>query len=124
MPLVKLIADSGATKTEWCLLNGKKKNIFITQGMSPYFISGEQMENILADELKPQVKKIKIDEIHYYGTGCSNPDNAKVVKKVFENTFPGSEISIDHDLMAAAKALCGNEKGIACILGSGSNSCY
>ena len=124
MPLVKLIADSGATKTEWCLINGNKKNIFITQGMSPYFISGDQMEKILADELRPQIKKIKIDEIHYYGTGCANPDNVKVVKKVFENTFPAAAVSIDHDLMAAAKALCGNEKGIACILGSGSNSCY
>lgn len=123
MPLIKLIADSGATKTEWCLLNGNKKNIFITQGMSPYFISAEQMENILKAELKPQIKQ-KVDEIHYYGTGCSNPDNVKVVKKVFKSIFPEAQVSVDHDLMAAAKALCGNEKGIACILGSGSNSCY
>ncbi len=124
MPLVKLIADSGATKTEWCLMNGRKKTIFITQGMSPYFISAEQMQIILMQELLPQIKKIEVDEIYYYGTGCSNPGNAKVVKKVFENIFRDSKIEVTHDLMAAAKALCGNEKGIACILGSGSNSCY
>ncbi len=124
MPLVKLIADSGATKTEWCLINGNKKKIFITQGMSPYFISAEQMHTILINELKPEIKKVIIDEIHYYGTGCSNPDNARVVKKVFKNIFPEAKIAVDHDLMAAAKALCGNKKGIACILGSGSNSCY
>ena len=124
MPLVKLIADSGATKTEWCLLNGNKKNIFITQGMSPYFISAGQMHTILMTELKPALKKAHVDEIHYYGTGCSNPDNVKVVKKVFKNIFPDAKIEVDHDLMAAAKALCGKEKGIACILGSGSNSCY
>ncbi len=123
MPLIKLIADSGATKTEWCLLTGNKKNIFITQGMSPYFISAEQMENILNEELKPQVKP-SVDEIYYYGTGCSNPDNIKMVKKVFKNVFPEAAVAVDHDLMAAAKALCGKEKGIACILGSGSNSCY
>ena len=124
MPPVKLIADSGSTKAEWCLINGNKKKIFVTQGMSPYFISGEQMEKILIDELKPQLKKNSVNEIHYYGTGCSNPDNVKVVKKVFKNIFPGADIDVDHDLMAAAKALCGDEKGIACILGSGSNSCY
>jgi len=124
MPLVKLIADSGATKTEWCLLNGDKKTIFVTQGMSPYFISAKQMQQILTDELKPQLKKNSVDEIYYYGTGCSNPSNAASVKKVFKNIFPDTRVSIDHDLMAAAKALCGNEKGIACILGSGSNSCY
>ena len=124
MPLIKLIADSGATKTEWCLLNGSKKTIFITQGMSPYFISAEQMETILITELKPRLKKINIDEIYYYGTGCSNPGNANMVKKVFKDIFPDAQIEVTHDLMAAAKALCGNEKGIACILGSGSNSCY
>ncbi|MGI8584043.1 MAG: N-acetylglucosamine kinase [Chitinophagaceae bacterium] len=123
MPLIKLIADSGATKTEWCLLTGNKKNIFITQGMSPYFISAEQMENILNEELKPQIK-LSVDEIYYYGTGCSNPDNIKMVKKVFKNVFPEAAVAVDHDLMAAAKALCSKEKGIACILGSGSNSCY
>jgi N-acetylglucosamine kinase-like BadF-type ATPase len=123
MPLIKLIADSGATKTEWCVINGNKKTIFITQGMSPYFITAEQMQNIIKEELYPKLKQ-KIDEVHYYGTGCANADNAKSVKKVFKNIFPEANISIDHDLMAAAKALCGKEKGIACILGSGSNSCY
>lgn len=123
MPLIKLIADSGATKTEWCVINGNKKTIFITQGMSPYFITAEQMQNIIKEELHPKLKQ-KIDEVHYYGTGCANADNAKSVKKVFKNIFPEANISIDHDLMAAAKALCGKEKGIACILGSGSNSCY
>lgn len=123
MPLIKLIADSGATKTEWCVINGNKKTIFITQGMSPYFITAEQMQNIINEELHPKLKQ-KIDEVHYYGTGCANADNAKSVKQVFKNIFPEANISIDHDLMAAAKALCGKEKGIACILGSGSNSCY
>lgn len=124
MPTVKLIADSGATKTEWCLLNGNKKTIFITQGMSPYFISAEEMETILLNELTPQIKKIKVDEIYYYGTGCANPENAKSVLKLFKKIFPDAYVEVDHDLMAAAKALCGNEKGIACILGTGCNSAY
>lgn len=124
MPLIKLIADSGSTKTEWCLLDGGKKRIFITQGMSPYFVGAEQIQNILLQELKPQLGKVKIDRIYYYGTGCSNRENVKVVKNAIQYIFPGTEVSVDHDLIGAAKALCGDEKGIACILGTGSNSCY
>ena len=124
MPLIKLIADSGSTKTEWCLLEGGKKKKFITQGMSPYFISGDQIQNILNQELKPQLGKTQVDSIYYYGTGCSNKQNVKIVKNAIRQIFPSTQVSVDHDLMAAAKALCGDEKGIACILGTGSNSCF
>ena len=124
MPLVKLIADSGATKTEWCLLTGTKKKIFVTQGMSPYFINSEQMSAIISSELLPLLKKIHVDEIYYYGTGCSNPGNVTMVKKAIRKVFADAVIKVDHDLMGAAKSLCGDKRGIACILGTGSNSCY
>jgi glucosamine kinase len=124
MPVVKLIADSGATKAEWCLLkNGKSKTIF-TQGISPYFLNTEQITDLLEKELKPSLKNVEVDEIFYYGTGCANPNNAKSVKKAISQVFTGAKIEVTHDLMAAARALCGKEKGIACILGTGSNSCY
>ncbi len=122
--MVKLIADSGATKAEWCLLReGKKKTIF-TQGISPYFLNTEQITDLLLKELKPKLKNIEVDEIFYYGTGCANPVNAKSVKKALQKVFPESKVDVNHDLMAAARALCGNNKGVACILGTGSNSCY
>jgi glucosamine kinase len=124
MPSVKLIADSGSTKTDWCLVNGRKKTFITTQGMSPYFISGAEMDAILAKELKPSLGKVMVDEVYYYGTGCSTPANAKIVKNALQRIFPKGNINVDHDLMGAAKALCGNEKGVACILGTGSNSCY
>ncbi|MBK9463246.1 MAG: N-acetylglucosamine kinase [Chitinophagaceae bacterium] len=124
MPMVKLIADSGATKAEWCLLReGKKKTIF-TQGISPYFLNTEQITDLLLKELKPKLKNIEVDEIFYYGTGCANPVNAKSVKKALQKVFPESKVDVNHDLMAAARALCGTNKGVACILGTGSNSCY
>ncbi len=125
MAVVKLIADSGATKAEWCLLNnGKKKTIF-TQGISPYFLNTEQIISLLTKELIPKIKNVSIDEVYYYGTGCANPENAKSVKKAIHKTIPGAKkIEVTHDLMAAARALCGKEKGIACILGTGSNSCF
>jgi N-acetylglucosamine kinase-like BadF-type ATPase len=124
MAPVKLLADSGSTKSEWCLISGNKKKVFSIQGMSPYFISGTQMKEILIRELKPLINEIHIDEIYYYGAGCANPDNIKLVKGALKSVFPEAIIEINHDLMAAAKALCGKEQGIACILGTGSNSCF
>ncbi len=124
MPTIKLIADSGSTKTEWCLLKGNKKNIFITQGLSPYFVNRSQMENILEKYVVPVAGRSIVTEIYFYGTGCKNPGNSKMVKKAFSTIFPHASVSVDNDLSGAAKALCGNKKGIACILGTGSNSCY
>jgi glucosamine kinase len=121
---IKLIADSGSTKAEWCLVNGKKKKYFATQGISPYFLSAEQIQNVLQYELKAKMKDTEPDEIFFYGTGCSNPANVKLVKQSLQKTFVKAKVAVSHDLMGAAKALCGNKKGIACILGTGSNSCY
>jgi glucosamine kinase len=124
MPVTKLIADSGATKAEWCLLNNGKKKTIITQGISPYFLNTEQITSLLLKELKPKLKNVEIDEVYYYGTGCANPTNAKSVKKAVQKVFASAKVDVTHDLMAAARALCGREKGIACILGTGSNSCF
>jgi len=120
-----LIADSGATKCEWCLVGANKRTrVIFTQGISPYFLNGAQVESIIRNELLPELKKPTISAIYYYGTGCANPDNARLVKKAISRVFKDSKISVTHDLLAAARALCGKNKGIACILGTGSNSCY
>ena len=124
MTPTKLIADSGATKAEWCLLNGTHKRIIFTQGISPYFLNAGQIHTLLLKELCPKLKKTRIDEVFYYGTGCANPENARMVKRAIEKTLPGSNVEVTHDLMAAARAVCGDQKGIAGILGTGSNSCY
>lgn len=120
----KLIADSGATKAEWCLITGSKKKTIYTEGISPYFLSTEQITALLQQQLAPKLKNTVIDEIYYYGTGCASTDNARSVKKAVTSVFPGARVEVNHDLMAAARALCGRQKGLACILGTGSNSCY
>ncbi|HEX6333970.1 MAG TPA: N-acetylglucosamine kinase [Flavisolibacter sp.] len=121
---VTLLADSGATKAEWCLIrNGKRKTIF-TQGISPYFLNTEQIASLLQAELLPQLPSVTVDHLFYYGTGCANPENARSVKKALQRTFPGAGCHVNTDLMAAARALCGTGKGVACILGTGSNSCF
>lgn len=120
----KLIADSGATKTEWCLLhNGRKKTIF-TGGISPYFLNKDQIVSLLKKELVPAIKRYRVEEINYYGTGCAAAENAQMVKKAIGQVFKDAKIKVTHDLEGAARALCGKSKGIACILGTGSSSCY
>lgn len=99
MPVVKLIADSGATKAEWCLLkNGRKRTIF-TQGISPYFLNTDQIHELLEAELKPRLRKEEIQEVYYYGTGCANPDNARSVKKAISRSFKTAKVEVTHDLM-------------------------
>jgi N-acetylglucosamine kinase-like BadF-type ATPase len=124
MPHVKLIVDSGSTKAEWCLIDGTQKSFFVTQGLSPYFLSALQIEEILQKEIIPTISSYQIVEVYYYGTGCATEVNASIVKSALKNVFTKSDIHVDHDMMAAAKALCQNSKGIASILGTGSNCCY
>lgn len=119
-----LIADSGATKCEWSLIGDGKKKKVITMGISPYFLSQNEICDILLKELLPKLKNAAIGEIYYYGTGLSNPNNVKIIKAALKKVFPKAKAEVQNDLLAAARALCGNEKGIACILGTGSNSCF
>lgn len=122
-----LIADSGATKCEWCLVDGKKKRTVFTQGISPYFLNSVEIESIIRNEMLPGLKKFplsSIKEVHYYGTGCINPNNVKIVKAALLKVFKVKKTEVTHDLMGIARAACGDSKGIACILGTGSNACY
>lgn len=82
------------------------------------------MEAVILKELKSQLKKEEPEEIHFYGTGNKNPRNAKMIRGVLRKIFPAAEVTVDHDLLGASRALCQHSPGIACILGTGSNSCY
>ena len=119
-----LIADSGATKTDWCL--GKNKTdarIIQTQGINPFHQTKEHIAQVLSEELLPQLEDAgSISYIHFYGAGCT-PEKSVIVKEELETFFPQAEIEVQSDLLGAARSLCGKEKGIACILGTGSNSC-
>jgi len=121
---VILLADSGATKAEWCLIRNGRKTTLFTQGISPYFLSTEAIIDLLAAELMPQLKRAPVTELFYYGTGCANPENAKSVKKALKHFFTDAKVEVNTDLMAAARACCGRKNGITAILGTGSNSCY
>ena len=92
MPAAKLIADCGATKGEWLLINGKKKTRIFTQGISPYFLNTLQIRELITRELLPGLKKMHVAEVYYYGTGCSNPANVSSVKKALKTCFPEADI--------------------------------
>jgi N-acetylglucosamine kinase-like BadF-type ATPase len=119
-----LIADSGSTKAAWCLIRNGRKKTLSTQGISPYFMDRDQIVALLREELVPQMGRVHPDEIYYYGTGCAAKSNVQMIRKALRSVFPEASVTVDHDLMGAARALCGHEKGVACILGTGSNSCY
>ena len=119
-----LIADSGATKCEWCLIQNGRKKKTDTQGISPYFLDADGIGEVLRRELLPAIKQVSVDVIYYYGTGCKDPDNRKMVRKALSRTFPGAKVHVTHDLMGAAIALCGSSRGMACNLGTGSFACY
>jgi N-acetylglucosamine kinase-like BadF-type ATPase len=121
-----LIADSGSTKTDWVLLDNNNIIIqFQTVGFNPYFQSSEEISNEIKKTLIPvlQNQLSTIKHIYFYGAGCSTTDKIQVVKQGLYFAFGNIYSEVNHDLLAAARALCGREKGIACILGTGSNSC-
>lgn len=118
-----LIADSGATKTDWCLIqNGVEQQRFFTKGISPIYQTEEEIAKEISENVFPLLKGQKIDAVRFYGSGCI-PEKIPLVKSAITHSFQHSDIEVYSDLIAAAHALCGHDKGIACILGTGSNSC-
>ena len=119
-----LIADSGSTKTDWVLVDENlNRHPFSTRGINPFLLTTEQVENILVTEIHIGIDKAQIKEIYFYGAGCSDAVRCGIVRDALKKFFSIAVIEINHDLLGAARALCGTQKGIAAILGTGSNSC-
>ncbi len=130
-----IVADAGSTKTDWRILEGTGDTVIRTSGINPAIMSESQICDILKKELRPQLAQSGIlsercnsghrsddIEIYYYGAGCSQ-QNVPKMKKLLQNIFgTGSKTEVESDLTAAGRSLFGRDKGIACILGTGSNS--
>ena len=119
-----LIADCGSTKTDWVLCNGG--NIIArarTQGLNPTHQESDEIYEILSAELPDEITSVTPDNIYFYGAGCAYDIANNRMRKALEGIFATRQIEINSDLLAAARALCKHEEGIACILGTGSNSC-
>ncbi len=120
-----LVAESGSTKTDWCLLKkGSKPVYFKTAGINPFIESSEDIAAMLQKELPWTGKKSKPDHICYYGAGAASPEKQQILSDVLKKHFDTKKVTVQSDLMAAATSLCGDKKGIVCILGTGSSSCF
>jgi len=122
---MQLIADSGSTKTNWCLIDGNSVIVeLFTLGINPFYQDENTISLEIERELLPKLKSYSINSITFYGAGCSFPDKKSLVSNALGKHFTDTTIEIQSDLLGAARSLFGNKAGIACILGTGSNSCY
>ena len=120
-----LIVESGSTKSDWVLLSPEnKQDVYSSMGFNPYFHSSAVIENELRRHAELMSHAEKIQQIYFYGAGCSSSEMNDIVKLGLTNVFTNAHIQIDHDLMACAYATYSGNPSICCIIGTGSNSCY
>ena len=121
-----LIADSGSTKTDWICLTGDDESTQIevqTVGLNPFHVSDNEIRDVLAHDVLPQLGDTKVDAVYFYGSGV-RPEVEGRVEGLLRESFPDAQTVQAHsDLLGACRALCGDKPGIACILGTGANSC-
>jgi glucosamine kinase len=118
-----LVADSGSSKTDWVLASDKQKPVkFSTGGLNPYFLTEKEIVKIIQEQAPVMVNHFPlIEEIYFFGAGCSTPDRREIISNALTQLFPRAFISVDSDLLGSAYATCGTHKGLVCVLGTGSN---
>jgi glucosamine kinase len=120
-----LIADGGSTKSNWGLVNYPNAPVFFnTEGYNPYFVDTAAIIASMNEQLPDNLDRAAVKEVYYYGAGCSVPEKVEIVAKAMQAIFRKAKIVVDHDLLAAARALLGKEQGFAAILGTGTNTCF
>ena len=122
---MKLIIDCGSTKADWVIINDNKNVIsFQTEGFNPNYTDKNYISSIILNNTlyKPYIQEIA--DIFFYGSGCGKEENCSMIENILSSIFVNAKINVTHDMLAACHAILGNRKGIACILGTGSNSCF
>ena len=120
---MNLIADSGSTKTAWCLSYGNQiVKMFETAGINPFFQTEEDIVAQLKETLLPQIAGNNVENIYFYGAGCADPAKNRALEEVLKATVGAKMAFVASDMLGAARGLLGKERGIACILGTGANS--
>jgi glucosamine kinase len=119
-----LLVESGSTKTDWCFLQkGKKPAIVKTSGINPNLQTEDEIVNLIEKELNWDAKK-NIESIAFYGAGLGNDANKKSMERILKRQFQVKDVEATCDMTAASRAMCGSQKGVVAILGTGSNACY
>lgn len=120
---MKILVDSGATKANWVAVSeGKTLHQLQTQGISPYFLSDEGIVDVLR-EVRRSIPE-PVNELYFYSTGCKAEDQRRRMNQLLRLMFQeATQVQVETDLLAAARAMSQREPGIVCILGTGSNAC-
>lgn len=122
---MKLIAESGGTKTQWCAISDKEESeIITTTGLNPNFVTDLAMAQVITLEILPKFSPEDIETVWFYGAGCSGESMTEKVRIAISTCFPESSIYVHSDLLGAARGLLGRSKGYICMIGTGSNSGY
>lgn len=121
---MKLIAETGSTRTEWALTESRQLiNSLFTDGINPFFQTRREISRSVRLGLPEEFFKKKLEQVYYYGAGCSSEEKKKIIRASLVAQFK-TPVQVESDLLAAARGLFLREAGIACILGTGSNSCF
>jgi len=124
---MKLAVDSGSTKTDWGFFDTPDNlKVYKTQGINPMHQHADDIKVIISRELldnNPAINPAQVTELFYYGAGCASQSICSQMEDILKGFFPNAAIQVDSDMLGAARALCGHSEGVACILGTGSNSC-
>ena len=119
-----LIADSGSTKTDWCIsAQGKQLQRITTIGLNPYFLQEEEVSEVIRTSLLPELQTGTFEALYFYGAGCL-PEKFPMMQSALGKHLELKTIEVNSDMLAAARGLSGKNPGIVCIMGTGSNSCY
>lgn len=118
-----VVVDSGATKADWMVMDGKNTQLIHSMGLSPIFHSKDFMATEIVKAFDGKIDPNQVEQLYYYGTGCWDSGRKAIVKEAVREVFKLADVSVEHDLLGAARAACGREPGIACIIGTGSNTC-
>lgn len=120
-----LLLECGSTKTDWLLLSNRGKEIeFSDHGINPSTLSRDTIEKYIRNGYDRLGQGEKVTRIYHYGAGVSGKPQQELLREIYQNFFPDAALSVENDLYAAARATLGDEEGIVCITGTGSNSCY
>lgn len=122
---MKLIAYTGSSDTTWSITEDAKLiRQIITPGINPFYQSTGEIQELILSSLLPHIESLSVKELFFYGAGCSFPEKKATVEDALKYYFPDTKIQIESDLLGAARGLFQHEQGIACIIGTGSNSCH
>ena len=120
---MKIIAESSSTRTEWALVDGERivEHAFTT-GINPFFQSRREISHCIRLELGEAFFRRRWDHVYFYGAGCSSQEKRKIIESSLVAQFK-TPVTVESDLLGAARGLLVRSPGIVCILGTGSNSC-